>query len=252
LVPDHRHPRRASILHARHARLRRVLGRARSRPRGDRVLTYHRLHDDPRQRLHPRGHHCRRARGRGGGGATDLVPRGGLLRDLRVRLLRDGRHPRTTAPGLPGLVERGYRQRDRRRRHGLLPVARTSQDRGDAEAASVGGDGRGRVRAARAARAANGGKRRQGAAAPLLPPFAASAALIFPHFHTPRAAPLVPRPPPPPSRSSGTTPPPRRPTGTSSPPPTSTTRPAAGPRAASGPIRAVPSRRRDRAPSRRA
>src|SRR5205823_1851736 len=43
------------------------------------------------------------------------------------------------------LVERGDRQRDRGVRHGILPVASASEDRGNAEAASAGGDGRGGI-----------------------------------------------------------------------------------------------------------
>src|SRR2546427_13176877 len=61
------------------------------------------------------------------------------IRDLTVTGVQ------TCALPISRLVERGDRQRHRGLRHGLLPVAGAPQDRADAQAASVGGDGRGRI-----------------------------------------------------------------------------------------------------------
>src|SRR5216117_30841 len=86
LVPDRRHRRRSPLLHARDARLRRLLGGARPRASGDRVLPHHRLHHDPRQRVHHRGDDRGGARGRGRSGAGHVLSGGRLLRNLRVRV----------------------------------------------------------------------------------------------------------------------------------------------------------------------
>src|SRR6266700_4401758 len=145
LVPDRRHHRRTPLLHARDARLRRLLGGARPRASGDRVLPHHRLHHDPRQRVHPRGDGRGGARGRGRSGAGHVLSGGRLLRNLRVRVLRDRGGAGPAPARRARLVERGDRQCHRCLRDGLFPVARALQDRGEPQAASPGRDRRGRI-----------------------------------------------------------------------------------------------------------
>src|SRR5258705_11971588 len=60
---------------------------------------------------------------------------------LRGRVVTPRRADRQAASRLSGVVERGDRQRSRRPRHGLLPLARAPQDRRRAAAPSPGRDG---------------------------------------------------------------------------------------------------------------
>src|SRR2546425_1021809 len=245
LVPHRRYGGRAPLLYAGHAGLGRLLGRARPLPGRHRVLPHHRLHNDPRQRVPHRRHGLRRARRRSRGRAPDPVSRGRLLRDLRVRVLRHCGDPRPAAARLARLVERGDRQRDRGLRDGLLPVAPAPQDRGKPEAASAGGDGRGRVRTRKSERGTRN-------ISPIVGPSVPRSAFPLPPFRTPPAVPLAPRHRILPARSTGTT---RRspwPTAPASPRPTSAGRPAAGPRAGRGPRSAAPRRRTGRVPAPRA
>src|SRR6266700_6662684 len=238
LVPDRRHHRRTPLLHARDARLRRLLGGARPRASGDRVLPHHRLHYDPRQRVHPRGDGRGGARGRGRSGAGHVLSGGRLLRNLRVRVLRDRGGAGPAPARRAGLVERGDRQRDRRLRHGLLSVARAPQDRGEPQAASPGRDRRGRIDKRGRRNAEQKGERR----VTCLPRLKPARSVPRSAFRLPRCRTLPAAPPHPrrrvlPGRSTGTRPRSPPPTDRSSPPPTSTARPAAGPPGERGPPR---------------
>src|SRR5206468_5315530 len=167
----------------------------------------------PRERVSHRRHDRCRARGRGGGRAAHLVPRGRLLRDLRIRVLRDRRDPRPAAARLARVVERRDRQRDRGLRHGLLPVAPAPQDRGSAQGASPRGDRRRRIRTRKSER---GTRNISTTVGPCVP----RSAFALPRSHRLPAAPPALHHRIPPARPTGTTPPSPPPTAPASPPPT--------------------------------